>query len=241
DIDDDTHYWFIEECEKAGIQPMTTCFTRTRIKFLASLPWNHIKVASYDCASVPFLRELKDNFDKLYISTGATPLEDIKTAAELLKGHDVCFLHCVTVYPTPLDRMNLSRLELLKTLAPAVGFSDHSLVERDGLKACAVAFLLGADVIERHYTVLKPDESRDGPVSINPEQLKELVELGKMTDDELSSYVEDNVGDYSAMLGSPDLPLSDEELLNRDFYMGRFMNRVGDMTFGNWEDVEIDL
>lgn len=239
DIDDDTHHWFIEECIKAGIKPMTTVFSRSRIPFLASLPWDAIKIASYDCGSFPMLMDLKKNFKHLYISTGATHTDDIIKASKLLNGHDFTLLHCVTIYPTPLDKMNLARLNFLRKLAPSVGFSDHSLVARDGLKASAVAILLGAEVIERHYTVLKPEESRDGPVSINPQQLKELVALAEMPEDELADYVSQNVGDYTQMIGKEDLPLSDAELLNRDYYRGRFASRVGDRMIDNWEEVEL--
>ena len=62
DLDDDTHHWFSEECAKAGIKPLTTIFSRSRIAFIASLGWDAVKVASYDCAIFPMLQELKEFF-----------------------------------------------------------------------------------------------------------------------------------------------------------------------------------
>jgi sialic acid synthase SpsE len=238
DMADDAHYWFVEECESVGIKPMTTVFSRSRIPFVASLGMDAIKVASYDCASLPLLRELIPHFDHLYISTGATFDDEIERTAWFLNNHQQPFtlLHCVTIYPTPLDEMHLARLEYLRQYTPSVGFSDHSLISCDGIKASAVAMMMGADVVERHFTVLKPDENRDGPVSVNPTQLKELVEIAHMTPDERRAYVAEHIPDYSMMIGQPTRDLSPAELLNRDYYRGRFASRVDGHWVYNWED-----
>ena len=241
DLDDDAHVWLIEECERAGVKSMTTVFSRAQIPFLASLPWKAIKVASYDCASFPMLRELIAHFEHLYISTGATHTREIEQAAELLAGHSYTFLHCVTVYPTPLDSLHLARMDFLRRFTPSVGFSDHSHVPRDGIKASLAALWLGADTVERHFTVLPPDQTRDGPVSINPEQLAELVRYAQMPREELGSQVREQIGDHRAMLGLADRPLSAAEELNRDYYRGRFASRVGDGFVFNWEESPVHV
>ncbi len=236
DVTDEHHHWFIEECGQAGIKPLTTIFSRSRIPFIASLGWEAVKVASYDCGSLPMLRELKEHFSHLYISTGATFDEEIAAAAELLDDHSFSLLHCVTIYPTPLDEMHLARLDYLRQYTPSVGFSDHSLVARDGIKASVAAMAAGADVVERHFTVLKPDESRDGPVSINPEQLKALVDFSKMEASELLTYAKNEIPEFAVMQGQPTRELSHAEMLNRDYYRGRFASRVGDSWVYNWEE-----
>ncbi|MEM1272119.1 MAG: N-acetylneuraminate synthase family protein [Bacteroidota bacterium] len=238
DLTDDDHHWFIEECQKAGIKPMTTVFSRSRVPFVATLGMEAVKVASYDCASLPLLEELAANFDHLYISTGATYDEEIEATANFLKARNQSFslLHCVTIYPTPLDEMHLARIDYLRQYAPKVGFSDHSLVSRDGIKASAVAIMRGADVVERHFTVLGPDESRDGPVSLNPAELAELVRVARMEQAEKEAWVAEHVGSFDEMIGEKTRPLSHTELLNRDYYRGRFASRVnGDWVY-NWED-----
>ncbi len=236
DLDDDAHHWFIEECSSAGILPLTTAFSRSRVPFLASLNWHAIKVASYDCGSLPLLRELKTRFGRLYISTGASFDEEISAAAALLSGHDFTFLHCVTIYPTPLEEMHLARMDWLRRFNGSAGFSDHSLVARDGLKASIVALMYGADVVERHYTVLRPDETRDGPVSINPEQLRELVSFARMPQEEVRAYVESHIPEHRVMVGRRQRPLSDAEMLNRDYYRGRFASHVNGELVYNWEE-----
>lgn len=238
DLSDEVHQLFIDECKAAGIKPLTTVFSRSRIPFLATLPWREIKVPSYDCASFPTIRELKDRFDHLFISTGATHDHEIEETARILKGHSFTFLHCVTVYPTPLNVMNLARMNYLRKFTPQVGFSDHSLIERDGLKAAIAALYLGADVVERHFTIIDRGLTKDGPVSINPVQLKELVGYARMKKSELDEYVR-KIPEFEQMTGVEHLGLSHEELLNRDYYRGRFANRVGGQIVFNWEDKKV--
>ncbi len=237
DIDMDDHLWFIEECRTAGIKSMTTAFTRGVVNELASMDWDAIKVASYDCASFPLLNDLKNGFKKIFVSTGSTYDEEIEQAGKILNGSDFTFLHCVTVYPTPLDRLDLSRIDYLRKFSQNVGFSDHTLVSRDGIKAAAAALHYGAETIERHFTILEADQTKDGPVSVTPDLLKELVGLARMTREDLKGYIEERVPEYETMLGTQQRELSAEELLNRDYYRGRFATKTSDgKTIYNWEE-----
>ena len=238
DLDNNTHVWFVEECQKANVMPLTTVFTRSRIPFLASLPWSAVKVASYDCASYPLLRELMEHFDHLYISTGATYDREVTQAAQVLGGFSYTFLHCVTVYPTPLNESNFSKIDFLRQFTPSVGFSDHSMVSCDGLKASLVALWLGVDVIERHFTLLDSQDTKDGPVSIHAEQLRTLTQYSRMSKNDLETAVREQVGDPSYMLGSARRTLSPMEKLNRDYYRGRFASRVGGRVVYNWEGIQ---
>ena len=130
---------FIEVCKRAGLKPITTAFTIKSVKKLSQIGFKEIKVASYDCSSYPLLEEIKQYFNRIIISTGATYDDEIDKAYEILKNHNFDFLHCVTIYPTPLEKMHLSRMEYLKKYTKSVGFSEHSLVQKDGLKASKVA------------------------------------------------------------------------------------------------------
>jgi N,N'-diacetyllegionaminate synthase len=236
DLSDEAHHLFAEECQRAGIKPLTTVFTRVRIPFLVSLGWDAVKVASYDCASQPLLRELKGNYKHLFVSTGATYDEEIEAAARTLNGSSFSFLHAVTIYPTPLSELHLARMAYLHKFTPSVGLSDHTLVARDGIKASVVALSLGAEVIERHFTILPVDATRDGPVSIRPQELKELVTFSKMNLEELKEYVRHEIPEYSQMLGFEHRTLSAVELLNRDYYRGRFASKVNGEIIYNWEE-----
>lgn len=236
----DTYEWYIGECTAAGIAPLTTAFTRRQVAELARFPWREVKVASYDCASRPFLSELAEVFDHLYVSTGATFDDEIDATSKLLRssGTGFTFLHCVTIYPTPADQLHLARMGWLRERADSVGFSDHSLAA-DGIAQDAVALLLGADVIERHFTVLGPTESRDGPVSVDPAGLRALCDLAHGSVSDVEELVAREVGDYSHMIGSSQRELSAAELANRDYYRGRFATPGPDGWIYNWEDVPL--
>src|SRR3989338_6565822 len=128
DLSLDDHKFFIEECKKHGVIPMTTIFSQSRIDEVANLPWPSrvVKVASYDCARFPFLEKLTDHLDHLIISTGATYDDEIAKAVELVKNKNkkLTLIHCVTSYPNTLDMANLRRMEWLRHFASEVGWSD---------------------------------------------------------------------------------------------------------------------
>ena len=235
DLGFDTHALFIDECSSAGVIPLTTVFNRSRLESIVELGFKEIKIASYDCASFPLINDLKNKFNHIYVSTGATHDSEIETTANILSDQNFSFLHCVTIYPTPVDKLNLNRIDYLRQFTNSVGFSDHTRPSQHGIDPDIVALWKGADVIERHFTILDSSQTKDGPVSINPEQLKNIVDYSKYNHDELSKLVE-NIPDYDKMLGSKTHSLSEEELLNRDYYRGRFASKINGKTIYNWEE-----
>ena len=235
DLGFDTHALFIDECSSAGVIPLTTVFNRSRLESIIELGFKEIKIASYDCASFPLINDLKNKFNHIYVSTGATHDSEIETTANILSVQNFSFLHCVTIYPTPVDNLNLNRIDYLRQFTDSVGFSDHTRPSQHGIDPDIVALWKGADVIERHFTILDSSQTKDGPVSINPEQLKNIVDYSKYNHDELSKLVE-NISDYDKMLGSKTHSLSEEELLNRDYYRGRFASKINGKTIYNWEE-----
>ena len=245
DLAEDDYRFFVEECRRVGVAPMLAVFSRSRIPLTASLPWAEgekmAKVPSYDCASFPMLKELATAFDRLIVSTGATFDDEIRKAAEILRSSrkPYALLHCVTSYPNTLAMANLSRIKWLRQFAPQVGWSDHTLVERDGIQAAKVAIMLGADYIERHFTILPAGDTKDGPVSITPELLRELAHFNRMSRDGQKAAVEKDIPDWRLMLGSQDRPMTWVEMLNRDYYRGRFGSRVGSGWVQNWDDRQV--
>ncbi len=235
---------FIKICNENGLIPMTTCFVREHVNHLAELGFSSIKVASYDCASFPLLKELTRKFDEIVVSTGATYDDEVVHAAEILKDTNFSMLHCVTLYPTPLEQMHMARMEWLRTLSPSVGYSDHSLVSDTGLLASKAALALGADIIERHFTLLPPSETRDGPVSINKTQLQELSNFSKLCLDDRLSKMDIDYPNWRIVIGQKNRTLTNEELLNRDYYRGRFASPRKETTSGgrmiyNWEETPL--
>lgn len=239
DLTFDDHVWFIEKCKQAGVLPLTTIFARRRVPEIAALPWPEktIKVASYDCASYPFLSELADYFDHLIVSTGATYDEEILKAVKTVKakGKKITLLHAVTSYPNALDNCHLSRMEYLAQFTDQVGWSDHTKVADDGIVAASAAAMLGADFIERHFTILETDKTKDGPVSVTPELLKELSDFRELSQKAQMETLDERFPRWRQALGRPNRQMTREELLNRDYYRGRFASFIDDEWIYNWE------
>lgn len=233
---------FVELSRRAGVKPMTTPFARVTIPEIAPLGFDAVKVASYDCASRPFLRELLKHWDTIVVSTGASTDDDIASAAELLRGSgaDATLLHCVTLYPTPPEDMHLARMDFLRMHLAKVGLSSHPLTAKLGIWPDLVALALGADCIERHFTILDPGDTKDGPVSISPAQLKALRLFADLPVEERRERVRWDVPDWTGYLGSAVRLLSRAELLNRDYYRGRFASPGGaDGWIYNWEEAPL--
>lgn len=239
DLSPDDEAWFVDECWRAGVAPMITVFTRAEVARLGQMGFEAVKIASYDCASPPLLEDVARQWARVFVSTGATYDDEIATAAEVLRDVELTFLHCVTIYPTPLDQLHLRRMHWLRRLTPRVGFSDHTHTAETGLRASRAALALGADVIERHFTVLGPDETRDGPVSITPAQLADLRAFADLDRTERMARLTAEWPGWADALGQSRRDLSATELLNRDYYAGRVASMVGDRVVFNWEDADL--
>lgn len=238
ELDYKTQEKFIEICKKNNVKALTTCFTVHRAKELSNLDWDVIKVASYDCGSLKLVKKLSELFSELIISTGASYDKEIEDTANYLNSinHKFSFLHCVTIYPTPLNNLNLSRLKFLSKFTDEIGYSDHSLVKNDNLLASKCAIYLGAKLIERHFTILNEDQTKDGPVSINPSQLKELVYFSDLDKNDQFKYLNSELNEWEkVVMGKINRKLTDVELLNRDYYRGRFAEKISENKYNyNW-------
>lgn len=232
---------FIQLVESVGKIPLTTCFTHQDVDAIRDLGYRQIKIASYDCGSEALLRRIRGNFEHYFISTGASYDDEIRRAIEIFSGLSASFLHCVTIYPTPMDKLNLGKINYLASLwsPEEVGFSDHTDAQDNSIWALKLAFCLGARVFERHYRVLGPTDSRDGRVSISRTQLMEFFEFVSMDETAQENQVLKYMHDFKQRATNPDLKLTSEELLNRNYYRGRFASSRGDRgprdAVMNWE------
>jgi sialic acid synthase SpsE len=204
ELTDDNHKFLIDVCNKNNVEFLTTCFDRKRIGFLSSLGLKYIKVASTDLASYTMLKEIRDAFEFPIVSTGMSKKEEIENASTILsrKG-DFAFLHCVSIYPTPIEKLNLKKMEWLKQFTSFVGLSDHSL----GIEGAQIALSRGASFIEKHFTLHRSLPGKDHRISILPEQLKALCDFRDL--------IEKADGELN-------FELSKEELEVRDKFIGRW-------------------
>ncbi len=242
DLSNEVQINFHNICKKYNIKPMTTIFTRGKINLVNKMNLDTLKISSFDCASFKLIDDLKKVKAKNFIiSTGATFDREIKKTSEIMKKNNLnfAFLHCISIYPTTLEVANLNRINFLKKFSSKVGISDHSNPEVYKYKIIAGSLVLGAEIVEKHFTILPKESTKDGVVSANSKQLKEISRICKMNINDLNNYVKDEVNEFEIMKGNLTRELTDTELLNRDYYQGRFASKVKDEIIFNWDEKEI--
>ena len=237
---------FIKICEKNNVKPAITCFAREHVDEIYNLGFKIIKVASYDCASYQLLRDLKKRFKKIIVSTGSTYDDEIKYSSKILnqKNLEFSLLHCVTIYTTPLEKNNLARINFLKKYSKTVGFSDHSLSDEKTKNFASLASIyFGANLIERHIRILDRESSKDGPVSIEPIDIKIIKDFSKLSKSDQKGYLQERCKlNLSKIKGQKVRVMSDEELLNRDYYRGRFSSykNTTNKPIYNWDEIPLN-
>jgi N,N'-diacetyllegionaminate synthase len=160
ELSEDDH-WFIKTlCNVCNIGFLTTVFDLETVDFIKELGLKEVKISSPDCNNWALLAKCFDNFEHVYISTGAHFRQEISQLQVFLmednKRKRATVMHCVSNYPTELSHANMRRLVHLQTMFPKVGYSDHTI----GTAAARHAISLGVNVIEKHFTL---DNSMDGP------------------------------------------------------------------------------
>jgi len=158
-----------------GLIPLSTPTDVQAAEMLDRIGVGAFKIGSDDLVYIPFLDFIARKGKPVILSTGMADGVDIERAVATLRaaGNDqIVILHCVSVYPTPTQDVNLLRIRTLRAQYPGpIGFSDHSA----GIIAALGAVALGASVIEKHFTL---DRSLPGPdhhFSADPAELKALV------------------------------------------------------------------
>jgi N,N'-diacetyllegionaminate synthase len=234
---------FVKLCNKYKVTPMITCFARENIQNIINHGFKYIKVASYDCASFQLLRDLSLKFKNIIVSTGATFDDEIEVASKILKKNNVnySFLHCVTIYPTPINIINLSRINFLKKFSVKSGFSDHTIgTDNNKNLASLLAIFYNADYIERHVRVTDYEETKDGKISILPEDIMELIAFSKLSKKDQKYFLKEKYKvNPKLFLGSSKRVLGDIELQNRDYYRGRFVSKSAKRDIYNWEELPL--
>lgn len=173
ELSEDDHLELIAYCKELGIGFSSSPFDKDGIGYLDSLNVDFFKVPSGEITNLPYLRELAKFKRPVILSTGMCTMEDVRAALEVLKGSDVTVLHCNTEYPTPMKDVNLkAMLTLRDKFNVKIGYSDHTL----GIEVPISAVALGATVIEKHFTLDKTMEGPDHRASLEPNELKLMVD-----------------------------------------------------------------
>jgi len=163
-----------EYCDKKEIIFLSTPHTESSLEFLKDLV-PIFKIGSGDLNNLPLLEKIAKLKKPIILSTGMASFEEIEESITLIKKYneDIIVLHCTTSYPCPLDKVNLlTMLEIERKFNVLTGYSDHT----EGIEVPIIAASLGATVIEKHFTLDKNMQGPDHKASLNPEELKEMIE-----------------------------------------------------------------
>lgn len=177
ELSEEDHRELKDYCRQKGVRFLSTAFDLESVEFLHELCPGLWKIPSGEITNYPYLRKIAGYNEEVVMSTGMSTDEDVENALLALRenGQDlekVTLLHCNTQYPTPMEDVNLLAMNSLRRFVKRVGFSDHT----QGIEIPIAAASLGADVVEKHFTLSRSLPGPDHKASLEPQELKAMVE-----------------------------------------------------------------
>lgn len=174
------HESLFQHARSLGITLFSSPFDSTAVDLLEDLNCPAYKIASYEITDIGLIKQVTSTGKPIIISTGLATLAEIEEAVEAVYdagGRELIVLHCISGYPTPIDDCNLNTITDLKQHFPfPIGLSDHTI----DCIASVTAVALGANFIEKHFTLDRNNGSVDGAFSLNPIEFKELIYQAKL-------------------------------------------------------------
>ena len=174
-LDEEKIKTLIDFCDKAEIGFLISVFNVVDAAFIKGLGIKSIKIPSHEVANVELHEYSAKNFDETYVSLGAGTKEEVLKAVNTYKnfaGEKYWVgMHCVSSYPCPSEKANLHRIQFIKENCSAVGYSDHT----SDLISPVVAIALGAQIIEKHFTINKELPGRDNKFALDVPEFEQMV------------------------------------------------------------------
>ena len=176
-------------CKEEGIGFMSTPFDLVSIDVLEELDMDYWKIPSGEITNLPYLRKIASKHRPVIMSTGMCEMQEIADALAVLEAggltrDQITLLHCNTQYPTPFADVNLAAMHTIAaTFGTKVGYSDHTR----GIEVPIAAVAMGAKVIEKHFTLDCNMEGPDHKASLEPHQLKAMVDAIRNVEEAIGS------------------------------------------------------
>ena len=165
-----------EYCDKIGIDFLSTPDEEDSLDFLVSLHLPFLKIGSGEVNNIPYLKRIGQCRMPVILSTGMSWLSDVEIAYRTLLeagANSVSLLHCTTNYPCPMSEVNLCAMQTMKNAFKCkIGYSDHTM----GAEIPIAAVAMGAEIIEKHFTLSRKMEGPDHKASLEPAELKYMVD-----------------------------------------------------------------
>jgi sialic acid synthase SpsE/protoporphyrinogen oxidase len=178
-IDKKFHQKIFSYAKKKKLEIFSTPFDEKSVDYLEELKVNFYKLASVDIVNLPLIKKIGSTNKPLIMSTGMSNISTVYEAVDAFKqtgNKNLILLHCLSSYPANENEMNLKAINTLKNIFNVpVGLSDHY----PGIEVSLMAIGLGANIIERHFTLDKNYEGPDHRISSEPEEFKKLLNFSK--------------------------------------------------------------
>lgn len=184
-------YELKEYAEKKGLLWFSTAFDTQSIDFLQEMDIAVWKIPSGEITNLPYLQKIAKIDKPIILSTGMANLAEIEAALQIFldagrQRNEICILHCNTEYPTPWHDVNLRAMPVLgSTFGTEFGYSDHT----NGVEVPIAAVAMGAKVIEKHFTLDKNLPGPDHKASLEPQELKLMVDSIRNIEEALGGTV----------------------------------------------------
>ena len=169
----ENQYRELREISKSkNLDFIVTPFDIQALEFLKKIKIDKYKLASHSLTNLDLLKEMSKVNEEIILSTGMSEIDEVDRAISIFKNNNLSLLHCVSSYPTPLNECNLDMIKFLKERYKVkVGYSGHEIGYLPSLAAVSV----GAEIIERHFTLDNKLEGFDHKISLEPKELKEMI------------------------------------------------------------------
>lgn len=177
ELTDDMHRELIMHCNKLNIGFLSTAFDVDSIDQLLSYGQTIFKVPSGEITNMPYLRRVGSVAKSVILSTGMSSLGDIENAISILENAgmnrlDIAIMHCTTEYPAPMIDVNLRAMQAIQAaFGTKVGYSDHT----HGIEIPIAAVAMGAEIIEKHFTLNRNLPGPDHKASLEPNELTNMI------------------------------------------------------------------
>jgi len=174
------HKPLFDYANEMGIICFSTPFDETAVDFLETLKVPCYKIASFENTDHPLLRRVAKTRKPVIMSTGVADLSDIKESVEVLTNNgckEICLLKCTSTYPATPANTNLNTIPALQQLFPGIhiGLSDHT----PGIGVAVASIAFGVRIVEKHFTLNRSEGGVDSFFSLEPHEMKMLVEETK--------------------------------------------------------------
>lgn len=171
------HKTIFNRCKELGIIGFSTPFDISSVDFLESINCPIYKISSFENGDIPLLKRIAQTKKPIIMSLGMINLEEIREGVNVLQKNgctDLTLLKCTSNYPAKVEDTNLLTIPDIQKHFPncKVGLSDHTL----GIGVAIASIALGTTVIEKHFTLSKEDGGVDSAFSMEPQEMKQLVE-----------------------------------------------------------------